>query len=309
MGRQFGDHTEISKEIAIERENAARIKAKNEKMLNMVLLAVFLFIGVFSLGKNILGKSGYKEEAVKISATYDEKRAELDDFIQKQTDHKDLMEKHVVDNNTVDVSYEEALKIFKDDIFIENISAIKNNSLTDTCADICKLQNSINDIAYKGYVSEDPNVSKEQGDMMLKSSGYFVDAAKPVWSDDMFKAYVDAHKNNKNVLINIPESNPVEWKCSVNYSYSVVTNSIGVVWECVDKENPDVVYAFAVSLYDSKLNKFNDVKLYYTRQWDDLLVLVTPPPVDDKKETTTTPTDATGSTVDSTVNNAQTQNS
>jgi hypothetical protein len=310
MGRQFGDHTEISKEIAIERENAAKAKAKNERTLNMVLLAVFLFIGVFSVGKNILGKSGYKEEAVKISATYDEKKAELDDVIQKQTEHKELMEKHIVDNNTVDVSYEEAQKIFKDDIFIENISAIKNNSLTDMYANICKLQNDISDMAYKGYVAENPNVSKEQGDMMLKLDGYFVDGAKTIWSDDMFKAYISAHKNDKNILVNVPENNPFEWQCSVNYSYSVVTNNMGVTWKCVDKKQPDIVYAFAVSLYDSKLNKFNEMKFYYTSYWDDLLISVTPPPVDDKattSTTTTSPTDATKSVVESVTNNSQAQ--
>lgn len=270
MGRQYGDHTELRKQIVAQREEQAKKKVKQIKYINIAALAAFTLIGCISVGSNALRAKSLKEKAASVTQECDDKKAQLDHMVEVKEMHDGLIDQHVKDN-FIDVDYDSAVELFKDDFFVENIVAIENNSLSELCQTICDLQNSMNDYVYQGYRKDDDTVSKEQGDRIIQMKSYIADSSFNIWSSDMIEDYYDAYSDKDKDFFGLPAQMPFKWIGSCDYTYSVVTRTMDMAWKCVSVSDENVVYAIVSGTYDSDSDKFTGLEIFVTDTWENLL--------------------------------------
>lgn len=272
MARQFGDHTELSKEIAVKRELQAKRKIKQVKQFNIAAMIVLIAIGVISVGHNIIIKKSLSEEAAALTqASFDAYNRNEEIYDAKEA-HDKLMQEHVEDG-TIDRDYDAALKLFEGDMFVETITPIENNSLSELCQNICDIQNSINDYTYRGYLSGDMTITKEHGDLILQTRKLVtpVDNAFDVWANVMISKYYTAHLDEDLKPVGLPDKQPFKWISECDYTYSVITRTMNVTWKCVSNDDPTVIYAVAIGTYNADLSKITNLKVYETQDWYDLL--------------------------------------
>lgn len=270
MARQYGDHTELSKKIAAQREEQAKKKVKQIKYVNIAAMTAFMLIGCISVGSNALRAKSLKEKAVSVTQECDDRKAQLDHIIDVKEMHDSLIDQHVKDS-FVDTDYDSAVELFKDDFFVENIVAIENNSLSELSQVICDLQNEMTDYVYQGYVKKDETVSKEQGDRIIQMKSYVTDSFSNIWSSNMIKSFCDAHRDKRGNLVGLPEQVPFKWVGTCDYTYSVVTRTIDIIIKCVSVSDENIIYAVVSGTYDSDSGKIKGLNIATTEMWKDLL--------------------------------------
>jgi hypothetical protein len=270
MARQFGEHTDLSQEILKERQLAAEAKVKTIKLTNYICFAAFILIGSICVLYNVFNKSSLKKELATITQSYESELSEYNALLEISKRHDDLIAKHATaSSNILDIGYDDAVKEFTGDVFVDSITPIEAKSLTEMCDTLSDLQTRISQLFYTSFYMNDGIVSKEQGDLILESRNYISTKVPDVWAKDMIEEYITSHAKDKDQKYkNVPDDAPFIWVCDCDYTYSVFSDNIKVVWRCVSKTNNDVVYAIAVGNYSVDQNLIVNLSCYKTSEWN-----------------------------------------